>query len=86
MANGNSSKLGILGIVAAMLTTAGLVWSITWAVSVQRLADQDKRMTKVEMAIDQYREFRGEMASDMRYVKNRLDEVVSLVRDKLGEK
>lgn len=83
---GNSNKLSTLAVVGAMLTTAGLVWSITWAVTSARLVDQDKRLTKTEQAVDQYREFRGEMRSDMSYVKGRLDEVVSLVRDHVGER
>ena len=83
--NGTRNPISIAAFVATMLTVSGLVWSITWAVSSSRLADQDKRITRTEQAVDQYREFRGEMKSDMDYVKLRLDEVVGLVRGHMGE-
>lgn len=77
MANGNGTTVWkVLGSIALVLTVVSGAWALSATVGPkQRLDDHERRLQESETVCKDFTAFKGEVAADIRYIRETLTEI-----------
>lgn len=75
----------VYAIITTCIAVATIVWALSTTVYNYRWSSIEDRVSDMEITTGNFLEFRGETKTDLNYLRNRMDEILSVLRTLRGD-